>query len=232
MTDEVKRECDALSRLRHPNVVHFWGVAVSERNVFVVMELCEGGSLSDMLFGEDRFCTDAAQLLSIAYQIALALQMLHAHGIIHRDLKPSNVLLDADMNARLCDFGLSRKLTDAGSAMQTMTRCVGTPAFMAPELLAMDGPGRYNGPAVDVYRYVHLHRQSVHTHMSMLSWISCEFTNACAWSHTHTHTLSLLHTHPLTLTHTHTHTLTLTHTHTHTQFWHYALEYVGTEASV
>ena len=78
------------------------------------------------------------------------MKYLHEHGIIHRDLKPENILIDKNYYPKICDFGLARcfPLSLTNSYKMTMTGQIGTPLYMAPELL-MEEAGHY-GPEVDV----------------------------------------------------------------------------------
>ena len=109
------------------------------------MELCEGGELFDRIIGKDRFTEKEAALHF--RRMMSAIIHLHKNGISHRDLKPSNFLLESkDPNAeiKLIDFGLSKKF-GSGEGQNTMETIVGTPFYVAPEVLS----GKY-GPECDV----------------------------------------------------------------------------------
>ena len=96
--------------------------------------------------------------------IADAMRYLHAHGIIYRDLKPENILVDEDYYPRVCDFGLSRCFSDSltKSRQLTMTGEIGTPLYMAPELLKGDEPfselGEKNSPFGFAHKVINGHR--------------------------------------------------------------------------
>ena len=122
--------------LRHPNIVQLIGGSwtLEDVNVCIVFELCEKGTLQDLLEKQPTRSTLswAKHKLNMASGIARA--MAHLHGqkppVIHRDLKPENVLIDDGWNAKLADFGVSREI----DLTKTMEH-VGTPLFSAPELL-------------------------------------------------------------------------------------------------
>jgi serine/threonine-protein kinase len=107
------------------------------------MELVEGQTLSDHLARPDRGAgLPLPEAMSIASQIAVALDAAHEHGIVHRDLKPSNVMIRADGTVKVLDFGLALNAPHAaeasptGGASSTLTGAgtvVGTPAYMSPE---------------------------------------------------------------------------------------------------
>ena len=83
-------------------------------------------------------------------QIAEGMAFLHAQDIMHRDLKPENVLLDQGYNPKICDFGVARLMKDGGHQF-TMTGQIGTPIYMAPEII-VGNRNRY-GRGADVYSY-------------------------------------------------------------------------------
>ncbi len=111
---------------------------------FFSLEFCPGGSLEKRLAGTPLPPKEAAALVET---LARAMQAAHEKGVIHRDLKPANVLLAEDGTPKVTDFGLAKKLDEAG---QTATGAVmGTPSYMAPEQAG--GRGKALGPACDVY---------------------------------------------------------------------------------
>jgi hypothetical protein len=139
-----RTEAEATARLRHPHIVTIHEVGVVEGQYFYSMDYIGGPSLAQRLIGGPLPGPAAAgYVLAVARAIAYA----HKQGILHRYLKPSNILLDADDQPHVTDFGLAKKLGDTG---QTRTGAIlGTPGYMAPEQAA--GKTHELGPACDVY---------------------------------------------------------------------------------
>src|SRR5262249_11742886 len=105
---------------------------------------CPSGSLEKKLNGTPLPAREAATLVE---GLARAMQVAHLKGVIHRDLKPANVLLGEDGTPKITDFGLAKKLDEAG---RTATGAVvGTPWYMAPE--QAEGKGKQVGPLADVW---------------------------------------------------------------------------------
>ncbi|MCA9706677.1 MAG: serine/threonine protein kinase [Myxococcales bacterium] len=145
--ERLEREARALARVRHPNVVAIHDVGRHDGRVFVVMEYVEGTTLEQRLGGADAPCPwrEAVALLTAAGRGLLA---AHEAGLVHRDFKPTNVLVDERGRVQVTDFGLARERdvepADHGAVpsgsqplaeLTTVGAVVGTPAFMAPELL-------------------------------------------------------------------------------------------------
>ena len=108
------------------------------------LEYCPGGSLEKKLRHTPLPPREAATLVE---QLAHAMQAAHDKGVIHRDLKPANVLLAEDGTPKVTDFGLAKKLDEAGT---TQTGSImGTPSYMAPE--QAEGKNKALGPACDIY---------------------------------------------------------------------------------
>src|SRR5690606_38556649 len=107
-----QREAEALKWLDHPNIVRLRDTFRDADFEYIVMEYVYGGSLFDRLKREGRLPLQEA--LTIAAQLAGALDHAHARGIIHRDVKPSNIMLALDCVPRLADFGVARLLTISG----------------------------------------------------------------------------------------------------------------------
>jgi tRNA A-37 threonylcarbamoyl transferase component Bud32 len=146
--EEITRfriEVETVARLRHPNIVQIYEVGQHDGCPYCSLEFVEGGNLSQRLNGNPLPTEQAAQ---ITEALARGMHAAHQRGIIHRDLKPSNVLLTADGQPKITDFGLAKWMdTDLG---QTRTGAVmGTPSYMAPE--QADGRSKEVGPAADVY---------------------------------------------------------------------------------
>jgi serine/threonine-protein kinase len=108
------------------------------------MRLVDGRDLGSLLRAEGAL--EPARVIAISTQIAAALDAAHARGLVHRDVKPSNVLLDSSEHVYLADFGLTRRLDDAGSVASD-DFAGGTPAYLAPEQIE----GRPTDGRTDIY---------------------------------------------------------------------------------
>jgi serine/threonine protein kinase len=149
---EFIAEVVTIGRLRHRNLVQLLGYCRRKGELLLVYDYMSNGSLDKYLYsGKDMPATlDWAQRFRIIKGVASGLLYIHEEFeqvIIHRDIKASNVLLDADMNGRLGDFGLAR-LYDHGQDPQT-THVVGTMGYLAPEL-ARTGKA---SPLTDVFAF-------------------------------------------------------------------------------
>ena len=128
--EKFKMEAQAAARLIHPNIVQVYSYGISEGMPYIAMELAAGGSLFSLM-NVAPGKTDVQRVLKICQQTALALQCATDQGVIHGDVKPENILLDANGNAKLVDFGLA--------AMQKDTDEIwGTPYYISPEKVKKD----------------------------------------------------------------------------------------------
>jgi serine/threonine protein kinase len=109
-----QREAKVLAALNHPNVGAIHGLEQSEGHQYLILEYIEGETLADRLAGGPLAVAEA---ITIAKQIAEALEAAHEKGVIHRDLKPGNVMVTAEDVVKVLDFGLAR--TDDGSSSTT-----------------------------------------------------------------------------------------------------------------
>uniref|UniRef100_A0A6N2KIG0 Protein kinase domain-containing protein n=2 Tax=Salix viminalis TaxID=40686 RepID=A0A6N2KIG0_SALVM len=136
---EFENEVDLLSKFHHPNIISIVGFSVHEETGFIIYELMPNGCLEDLLHGPSRGSSLNWHLrLKIALDTARGLEYLHEFCkpvVIHRDLKSSNILLDANFNAKLSDFGLA--VADS-SYNKNKLKLSGTVGYVAPEYM-LDG---------------------------------------------------------------------------------------------
>jgi hypothetical protein len=148
--DFVKRfrmEAEAVASLDHPNIVPIYEVGECENQPFFSMRLVEGGSLAQRISSSRAPLSDrqAAELIT---KLARAVHYAHQRGLLHRDIKPGNVLLDAEGQPHLTDFGLA-KLVEKESTLTRTVAMLGTPSYMSPEQAR--GEAKQLTTAVDVY---------------------------------------------------------------------------------
>ncbi|XP_029351799.1 MAP/microtubule affinity-regulating kinase 3-like isoform X2 [Echeneis naucrates] len=136
------REVRIMKILNHPNIVKLFEVIETEKTLYLVMEYASGGEVFDYLVAHGRMKEKEAR--TKFRQIVSAVQYCHQKHIVHRDLKAENLLLDADMNIKIADFGFSNEFTVGG---KLDTFC-GSPPYAAPELFQGK---KYDGPEVDVW---------------------------------------------------------------------------------
>jgi len=150
-TDPVRRgrflrEARSAAAVTHPNVATVYEVGESGGRVFIAMELVEGRPLRALL-GDRPLHVHRA--LAIASQIAAGVSKAHAAGIVHRDLKPDNVIVGAEDQLKVLDFGLAKR-PQAKSELITQSSedlVLGTPAYMSPE----QARGEELGPPADLF---------------------------------------------------------------------------------
>jgi tetratricopeptide (TPR) repeat protein len=146
-----RREAEAVARLQHPNIVQIHEVGEHDGTPFFSLEYVPGGSLDRKINGTPLPSRQAAQL---AETLAQGVAAAHEQSIIHRDLKPANVLLTADGQPKITDFGLAKRLEGEPGALATGAHTqtgaiIGTPSYMAPEQAG--GSSKAIGPPADIY---------------------------------------------------------------------------------
>lgn len=125
-SERLLMEAQALARVNHPHVLTVFDAGTAGDVVFLALERIEGTSVTQWA----RSKTPEA-IVEVFTQLARGLHAAHQAGVIHRDVKPDNLMVGVDGRARVVDFGLAARSTDAGAP-----QLAGTPAYMAPELLA------------------------------------------------------------------------------------------------
>jgi predicted Ser/Thr protein kinase len=133
--ERLRREVAALQRLRHPAVAAVLDAEADSTEAFIVTELIDGENLADHV--RERGPLTPGDLLSLATGLLDALRAVHGAGVVHRDLKPSNVLVTDD-GPVLIDFGIAQAADD--TSLTSAGLVVGTPGYIAPELLDGDEP--------------------------------------------------------------------------------------------
>ncbi|XP_055369912.1 MAP/microtubule affinity-regulating kinase 4 isoform X2 [Betta splendens] len=136
------REVRIMKTLKHPNIVQLFEVIETEKTLYLIMEYASGGEVFDYLVAHGRMKEKEAR--AKFRQIVSAVHYCHKKNIVHRDLKAENLLLDADANIKIADFGFSNEFT-AGNKLDTFC---GSPPYAAPELFQGK---KYDGPEVDIW---------------------------------------------------------------------------------
>ena len=147
---DLRREIAILKKLDHPHIVRLYEVMEDPLVdiVYMVFELIRLGPVMDITTKSDSATPFSEERARMYFdQLLLAVEYLHYHHVIHRDIKPANLLLHSKDVIRLADFGVS--CTFEGSDA-VLNKTVGTPAFLAPEAVSVDG-GEFGGRAVDVW---------------------------------------------------------------------------------
>ncbi|GGU56518.1 serine/threonine-protein kinase [Lentzea flava] len=141
-TERVLREARTAGRLNSPNVVGLYDVIVEHGVTYLVMELVEAPTLSEVM---TRRSLTEDEVADIGLQTLSALEAAHAAGIVHRDVKPSNIMVLPDGRVKLADFGIARAMDDPG--LTATGGIMGSPGYMAPELFS----GKPPSPASDLW---------------------------------------------------------------------------------
>ena len=144
----MKRELKMLQQLKHPNIVEFQESFTHKGNLFLVFEYCERNLLEVLEESPDGLSPKLIK--SFVFQMCKAIAYMHKNNMIHRDIKPENLLIDENLNLKLCDFGFARKvkLNKNNNNINEMTDYVATRWYRSPELLLSGG---IYGPDVDYW---------------------------------------------------------------------------------
>ncbi|MBZ0275177.1 MAG: protein kinase, partial [Anaerolineae bacterium] len=127
--ERFQREARLVARLEHPHLLPIYDYDGAHDPPYIVMRYLESGTLKDVLESGKLPPNEIAYMVR---QIASALDYAHRQGVVHRDIKPSNIMVDADGNVFLTDFGIAR-MTQGGQGLTQTGFTVGTPGYMSPE---------------------------------------------------------------------------------------------------
>jgi TolB-like protein/tetratricopeptide (TPR) repeat protein len=141
----LRREAAAAAKLNHPGIVPVYEVGEHDGTYYFSMRFVEGDCLDDVV---SRGLISVQQAAELIAKVARTVHYAHEHGILHRDIKPGNILLDANGEPHLTDFGLAR-LVEPGSTVTGSLEVMGTPSYMAPEQAV--GNNAAVSSATDVY---------------------------------------------------------------------------------
>src|SRR5258707_12399045 len=148
--DRFTREARLIARLEHPHILPVYDYDGQPPPSYIVMRYLPSGTLKDILQREQLPYSEVIYLMG---QVASALDYAHRQGVVHRDIKPSNIMVDADGNAFLTDFGIAR-LVEGAEGLTASGMAIGTPGYMAPEQglgTAIDGPADIYALGVMIY---------------------------------------------------------------------------------
>ncbi|XP_057447450.1 serine/threonine-protein kinase BLUS1 [Lotus japonicus] len=133
--DGIRREVQTMSLIDHPNVLRAHCSFTAGHNLWVVMPYMAGGSCLHIMKSAFPEGFEEPVIATLLREVLRALVYLHAHGHIHRDVKSGNILLDSNGSIKLADFGVSACMFDAGDRQRSRNTFVGTPCWMAPEVM-------------------------------------------------------------------------------------------------
>ncbi|MGI8957005.1 MAG: protein kinase domain-containing protein, partial [Chthoniobacterales bacterium] len=140
-----RREAEAAASLQHPRIVPIYEIGERDGTCYFSMQFVEGGQVDELVRHEPLPLRRVAEIVA---NLARTVHYAHERGILHRDIKPGNILLDAEGEPHLADFGLAR-LVETESTVTRTLEVLGTPSYMAPEQAA--GQNAQLTSATDVY---------------------------------------------------------------------------------
>lgn len=139
--DELRREIQVMTLCKHANLLRILASFVHRCKLWIVTPYLSGGSCLDIMKTGFRDGLEETAIATILHQALLGLEYLHRNGHIHRDVKAGNLLMDQDGTVQLADFGVSSSLMEDTERRGVRKTFVGTPCWMAPEVMEMSSRG-------------------------------------------------------------------------------------------
>lgn len=150
LKEEFNNEIEKLFILRHPYIIQLYGITDKDKSqkLAVITELAPKGSLFDYLHKNPKTKNNLSLEFKnkISKQLICTMAYIHSRGFVHRDLKTQNILLDKNLDMKMCDFGLTKLKSELNSGSGQFA---GTPCYMAPELFDR----KYYDEKVDVFAF-------------------------------------------------------------------------------
>ncbi|OHS99211.1 CAMK family protein kinase [Tritrichomonas foetus] len=142
LMNRFEQEIRIMQHLHHPNIITLKEIVYETENIYIVMDYCENGELFSYIIDQSEVTEIEAK--KIFRQIIEAVKYIHDRSIAHRDIKPENILLDRELNAKLCDFGLCHVTSPT---RELLTPC-GSPFYAPPEIVKNL---KYDGKKADIW---------------------------------------------------------------------------------
>lgn len=140
--EKVYREVEIMKQLEHPHIVKLYQVMQTKNMIYMVCEYANKGEIFDYIARHGRM--EESRARATFAQILSAVEYCHAIGVAHRDLKAENLLLDAQMNVKIADFGFSNRFVPG----EKLSTWCGSPPYAAPEVFRGK---HYAGPEIDIW---------------------------------------------------------------------------------
>eukprot|EP01018_Ginkgo_biloba_P013852 Gb_04924 [translate_table: standard] len=140
---QLEQEIDLLSRLKHPNIVQYYGSEIFEDVFYIYLEYVPGGSINKLIYEYGKLSEQVVRIYS--RQILSGLAYLHSMNTVHRDIKGANLLVDTSGRVKLADFGMAKHINGPASPLSLK----GSPYWMAPEVMRQKNTG--HDLAVDIW---------------------------------------------------------------------------------